>query len=62
MQHCQLRSIPILIASPKKITSHLLAHIQNQNEFLPVVTFNITMFGAHSPGLLKWLKQHAFYG
>ena len=39
----------------------MLDHIKNQNGFLPVVTFNITMFGAHSPGLLKWLKQHAFF-
>ena len=61
MKYCQLRSIPILIASPKKITSYLLAHIQNQNEFLPVVTFNITMFGAHSSGLMKWLKAHALF-
>jgi N-acetylglucosaminyldiphosphoundecaprenol N-acetyl-beta-D-mannosaminyltransferase len=61
MTHLPIKSIPICTDASDVILAMIQSRMQVTDGFLPIVTFNITMFGAHSTTLLQWLKQRAIF-
>ena len=61
MRALPIKSVPIILESKASIRAKILDVMATKNAFLPIVTFNFTMIGAHSNQLLHWLKQHALF-
>lgn len=61
MSQCQLKHVPISTLDRTELLTQLVASIENRQTFLPVVTFNLTMFGLHSKDQLDWLRNHAIF-
>jgi len=61
MRQLQFNGAPISIESASAIRSLLCHEIQTKARFFPVVTYNVSMIGLHSPPLFKWLCEHALF-
>jgi exopolysaccharide biosynthesis WecB/TagA/CpsF family protein len=59
MMHLKIKGIPITSESSQVLVSRLIEAMVLGDVFWPIVTFNITMFGAHAPHRRGWLIRHA---
>lgn len=60
MNTLRINAFSICVAPPLAIQAYLINRIGQKAPFLPVVTFNISMMGAHDDALRRWIQRHAF--
>ena len=59
MNTLRINAFSICVAPPLAIQAYLIKRIRQKAPFLPVVTFNISMMGAHDDALRWWIQRHA---
>ena len=59
--HLTISGVPISIKNKSQLCRLIWDHMDAGLQMVPVVTFNITMFGLHSKSLLMWLKQQGIF-
>ena len=56
-----IKSVPVVIEPRETVQQFIQDALQKNDQFLPLVTFNFSMIGAHSKALLFWLSQKALF-